>query len=82
MSRVRGLNWLFWGSIALCYLLQLTPLPPLLAPLKPFWLALVLIYWLLELPERVPLGLALTLGLHVDLPPGGELFGEKALPPC
>lgn len=82
MNRARGLNWLFWGSIAACYLLQLTPLPALLAPLKPFWLALVLIYWLLELPERVPLGLAFTLGLIGDLLPGGELFGEQALRLC
>jgi rod shape-determining protein MreD len=81
MIRARGLTWLFWGSIGACYLLQLAPLPTPLLPLKPFWLALVLVYWLLELPERVPLGLAFVLGLLGDLV-GGELLGEQALRLC
>ncbi len=81
MMRVRGLGWLFWGSIISCYLLQLAPLPLPLQPLKPFWLALVLIYWILELPERVPLGLAFILGVAADLLTG-ELIGEQALRLC
>jgi rod shape-determining protein MreD len=79
--RARGISWLFWGSIGICYLLQLTPLPAVLLALKPFWLALVLIYWALELPERMPLGLAFVLGLGGDLVTG-ELFGEQALRLC
>ena len=81
MMRLRGLNWLFWGSIAACFLLQLMPLPALLLPFKPYWLALVLIYWMIELPERVPLGLCFTLGLIADLL-GGEVLGEQALRLC
>jgi rod shape-determining protein MreD len=81
MTRGRGFNWLFWGSIVVCYLLQLAPLPTVLLPLKPFWLALMLIYWLIELPERVPLGLAFVLGVAGDVI-GGELLGEQALRLC
>ena len=81
MIRIRGVGWLFWGSIVFCYLLQLTPLPVLLLPLKPFWLALVLIYWALELPEHIPLGLAFMLGVAGDVT-AGELLGEQALRLC
>lgn len=81
MIRARGIGWLFWGSIAACYLLLLTPLPAVLLPFKPFWLALMLIYWALELPERVPLGLVFALGLAGDLV-AGELLGEQALRLC
>jgi rod shape-determining protein MreD len=79
--RVRGIGWLFWSSILVCYLLQLTPLPAVLLPLKPFWLALVLIYWSLELPEKVPLGLAFLLGVAGDMI-AGEMLGEQALRLC
>jgi rod shape-determining protein MreD len=64
-----------------CYLLQIMPLPAVLLPLKPYWLALVLIYWLIELPERVPLGLCFVLGVGGDLI-AGELLGEQALRLC
>jgi len=79
--RIRGLNWLFWGGIVASFLLQLTPLPAVLLPFKPYWLALVLIYWMIELPERVPLGLCFTLGLVGDVL-GGEVLGEQALRLC
>ena len=79
--RVRGLNWLFWGGIAASFLLQLAPVPAVLLPFKPYWLALVLIYWMIELPERVPLGLCFALGLVADLI-GGEVLGEQALRLC
>ncbi len=79
--RVRGLNWLFWGGIVASFMLQLAPLPALLLPFKPYWLALVLIYWMIELPERVPLGLCFALGLVADLI-GGEVLGEQALRLC
>src|SRR6185312_7499710 len=57
------------------------PLPQTLLPLKPFWLAIVLIYWALETPERVSLGLAFLLGLAGDVF-AGELLGEQALRLC
>lgn len=81
MNRIRGLGWLYWGSIGVSYLLALAPLPTMLLPLKPFWLALVLVYWLLETPERVPLGRAFLFGLIGDLI-GGELLGEQAMRLC
>ena len=81
MNRSRASNLMFWGSLALCYVLQLMPLPPALLPFKPFWLALVLIYWSLETPERVGLGLMFCLGLLGDVL-AGELLGEQAARLC
>jgi rod shape-determining protein MreD len=78
MNRSRTQGWLFVGSIALAFLLQLMPLPPLLEPLKPYWIGLVLIYWAIETPERIGLGFAFLLGLGGDLLTG-ELLGEQAL---
>ncbi|HEY0180622.1 MAG TPA: rod shape-determining protein MreD [Dokdonella sp.] len=78
MSRVRGQNWLFAGSFAVAALLQLMPLPQELLPLKPYWIGLVLVYWAIELPERVGLGFAFLFGLAGDVLTG-ELLGEQAL---
>ncbi len=78
MNRQRAQNWIFAGSLALSLLLMLMPLPQAWAPMKPYWPALVLIYWALELPERVNLGLAFLVGLGADLL-DGALLGEQAL---
>ncbi len=78
MNRTRVQGWLFSGSIALAFLLQLMPLPQELLPYKPYWLALALIYWAIEVPDRIGLGFALLLGLAGDLLTG-QLFGEQAM---
>lgn len=77
MSRVRR-PWLFPASIFVALLLGLLPLPEAIAPLRPYWLALVLAYWLLEDHERVGLGLAFVIGLIADIA-FGTLLGEQAL---
>ena len=77
MSRARR-PWLFPASLFVALLLGLLPLPGMLLPLRPYWLALVLAYWLLEDHERVGLGLAFTIGLLADVA-FGSLLGEQAL---
>ena len=78
MNRARAQGWLFVGSLAIAFLLQMTPLPQALLPLKPYWIGLVLIYWTIESPGRAGLGTAFVLGLCADVL-GGELLGEQAL---
>ncbi len=78
MNRQRAQTWLYIASIVLAFLLQLMPLPQALLPFKPFWLALVLVYWAIEAPERIGLGFAFLLGLAGDTL-AGELLGEQAL---
>ena len=77
MTRPRN-GWVLPVSLLLALLLGLVPLPETLQPLRPFWLALVLAYWLLETPERVGPGFAFLLGLVADVA-FGSLIGEQAL---
>lgn len=72
---------LFPASLLVALLLGLLPIPVDLAGLKPFWLALVICYWLLEAPERVGLGVAFAVGLVADVV-HGSLLGEHALRLC
>lgn len=77
MSRTRN-AWVLPVSLLLALLLGLVPLPDTLQPLRPYWLALVLAYWVLEEPDRIGLGGAFMLGLVADLAFGG-LIGEQAM---
>jgi rod shape-determining protein MreD len=78
MSRARDGRGLLLASIVLALLLGLLPLPGWLAPLRPYWIALVLAYWALEMPQRVGLGTAFMIGIVADLV-FGTLLGEQAL---
>ena len=81
MSRLREGGWVLPVSLVVALLLGLLPLPGPLQPLRPFWLALVLAYWVIEAPSRAGLGLAFCVGLAADLAYGG-LLGEQALRLC
>jgi rod shape-determining protein MreD len=65
-------------SLIAALLLGLLPLTPALAPFRPYWLALVLAYWVLEEPEHIGLGFAFLVGIFADLV-FGSLLGEQAL---
>ena len=77
MSRHRN-PWLLPVTVVAALLLGLLPLPGMLQPARPYWLALVLVYWLIEAPERVGLGFAFLVGLCGDLV-FGCILGEQAL---
>ena len=77
MSRTRN-GWVLPVSLLLALLLGLMPLPDTLQTFRPYWLALVLAYWLLEAPERVGPGVAFAIGLVADVA-FGSLIGEQAL---
>ena len=77
MSRVRT-GWILPVSVIVALLLGLLPLPGSLQPLRPYWLALVVAYWVIEAPDSAGLGFAFGLGLLADLMFGGML-GEQAL---
>ncbi|WP_430540634.1 rod shape-determining protein MreD [Pseudoxanthomonas sacheonensis] len=65
-------------SIIIALLLGLLPLPGLLQPLRPYWLALIMAYWVIEAPDSAGLGFAFTVGIIADLM-FGSLLGEQAL---
>jgi rod shape-determining protein MreD len=78
MNRQRLGTWWFIGTLVFALFSMLVPLPDVLAPFKPYWPALVLLYWSLESGDRVTLGLAFAMGLAADLL-DGVLLGEQAL---
>ncbi len=63
---------------AAAMLLTLLPLPASLDALRPYWVGLVLIYWVLEVQDMVGLGTAFLVGLLLDLLTG-SLMGLNAL---
>ena len=65
-------------SFFCAYSLMIIPLPDWLAPLRPEWVALVLIYWCMALPNRVGVGIGWITGLLLDVLLGG-LLGQHAL---
>ncbi len=74
----RGRLWLLPVSVLVALVLGLLPLPLAVQGLRPYWLALVVAYWVIEEPERAGLGLAFIAGLLADLA-FGALLGEQAL---
>jgi rod shape-determining protein MreD len=78
MTRQRARAIVFWTTVVLSLLLMLLPLPPALQGLKPYWPALVLVYWALESTGCVHLGTAFGIGLAADII-NGLLLGDQAL---
>jgi rod shape-determining protein MreD len=81
MNRQRLSLWWFIGTLVFALLSMLMPLPGVLEPFKPYWPALILLYWSLESEDRVTLGLAFAVGLGADLL-NGVVLGEQALRLC
>jgi len=78
MRANRESSSLIFLTIVAALLLSLLPMPGLLEPLKPYWVALVMIYWTLETRAMLSLGLAFVVGLVLDTL-SGSLMGMHAL---
>jgi len=77
MSRVREGAVLFWVSVLAGLLLTVVAVPEGWRPFRPFWLGLLVIWWALESPERMGMGMAFVIGLMQDVLIG-TLLGEHA----
>jgi rod shape-determining protein MreD len=71
-------GWVIAATFAASLVLEIIPLPDWLAPFRPEWPAMVLIYWCLALPQRVGVGIGWSVGLTVDVL-RGALLGQHAL---
>ena len=73
---------LVWTSLTIALLLAVVRLPPdapeLLTWLRPDWVALVLLYWVMAIPQQVGMVTAWVAGLLVDSMTG-NLLGQHAL---
>ena len=65
-------------SFVVALMLHMVALPETLQTLRPDWIALVLIYWCLALPERVGVIFGWCAGLLLDVA-NGALLGQNAL---
>jgi rod shape-determining protein MreD len=66
------------ASFMVAMILRIIPLPKDLALLNPDWVAIVLLYWILAIPERCGVLRAWVIGLIVDALTG-RLLGQHAL---
>jgi rod shape-determining protein MreD len=67
-----------FASFAAAIMLTIVPLPEWAVALRPEWVALTLVYWILTMPRAIGIGVAWLLGLFVDAARSG-LMGEHAL---
>ena len=65
-------------TLSVAVVLTLLPWPPVLDVVRPYWVALVLIYWSLETQDMVSLGMAFVTGIVLDFLTG-SLLGQHAL---
>jgi len=78
MTASRESYSLIFLTISAAAFFSLLPLPEVLLPFKPYWVAMVLIYWSLETSDIISLGLAFVIGLVLDIL-SGSLVGLHAL---
>ena len=78
MSTSRESPSLMALTVIAATLLTLLPVPEVLLPFKPYWVAMVVIYWSLETHDMISLGLAFLIGLILDVL-SGSLMGLHAL---
>ena len=69
---------LIFLTIVTAVLVTLVPLPAVLTPFKPYWVALVVIYWSLETQDTISLGMAFITGIILDIL-SASLMGLHAL---
>ncbi len=58
--------------------LTVLPLPAMITGYKPEWVTLILLYWIMALPQRIGISIAWILGIALDVL-RGALLGQHAL---
>ncbi len=69
------------GTFLVGLMLSIMPLPETIAPFRPDWLALLTIFWAMQLPRTWSVGSAWIVGLILDVS-YGTLLGQHALALC
>lgn len=78
-------SYINWFVVALTFvlamMLELLALPAMLSALRPEWLVLTQIYWLLRRPDKIGIASAFSIGLIMDVLTG-SYFGVHSLAVC
>ena len=75
-SRRGGL--VIFATLMVGVLLTIMPIPEWARPYRPPWYTLILIYWVMAMPQRVGVGSAWLLGIALDIMTG-TLLGQHAI---
>lgn len=71
-------TWAIGISFLVALILAELPVPGWASLWRPAWVALVLIYWCMAVPQRIGVGIGWSLGLLLDIL-SGTLIGQHAL---
>lgn len=71
-------GFLIFVSLVAAIILMILPMPGWTIWLRPSWILLILIYWTVENPYSVNIGIAWLMGIVLDIL-NGTLLGEHAL---
>ena len=79
---MNGYSWRWIGALVLtvlvAFILASVPLPDSVRDWRPAWVALVIVYWCLALPERIGVLTAWVIGILLDVMQG-TLLGQHGL---
>ena len=78
MIQQANAHWVVWMTLLVAGMFSIMPLPEWLSLIRPAWVPLVVIYWVLALPERFGFLFAFITGLLLDVFQG-SLFGLNSL---
>lgn len=73
-----GGRLIIFGTFILAFSLSELPLPTFLEWWRPEWVAMLVIYWIMALPQRFGIGTAWLVGLMLDVL-NGSVLGINAL---
>ena len=71
-------HWIVFVTILAALLLSILPMPIWLSIARPAWVAMVVMYWIMALPERFGLFFAFFVGLVMDVLLG-TIFGQNSI---
>ena len=71
-------TWVIVASLIVAFMLTAMPLPSWAVSWRPAWVAMVLIYWCMALPQRMGIGISWVLGLLLDVQQG-TILGQHAI---
>jgi rod shape-determining protein MreD len=78
VEETRRGGWIILLTFLIAFVLTVFPLPQNLLWVRPEWVTLVLIYWIIALPQRIGIVVSFGAGLMLDLLEGSVL-GQNAL---
>ncbi len=74
-------TWVIVLSFIFGFMLNIMPLPTWASPWRPNWVAMVLIYWCIAIPQRIGVATGWSVGIINDVL-NNTLLGQHALSLC